>query len=223
MFNPPNRPSQSIPSSSRDPVQHRQDDPNETDEEWEEETTYALLDLGRKTSPAVLRAALQNDPTYQIIGLDSPTPFLRLGSLFFRGKHERTLGTDLVVGPPGWDGDRSGQAPHQSRANSWGTVGAGVRTATVGAVGGSSAASGGGGLGLNDTRYQVIAATRKRVHMERVSIVRKTSLNSDDSVAVASVNADGVTGEGEEGRSVPHEEATADTEEASGMEDAVQS
>ncbi|KXS10481.1 hypothetical protein M427DRAFT_37008 [Gonapodya prolifera JEL478] len=34
------------------------------DDDWEEETTYALLDLGRHTPSSLIRSALDKDPTY---------------------------------------------------------------------------------------------------------------------------------------------------------------
>ena len=56
------------------------------DDEYEE--FYVVLEL-----PEGHRS---QDETYQLIGLDTPTPVLKLGNTVFRGSHEDILGTHLI-------------------------------------------------------------------------------------------------------------------------------
>lgn len=69
---------------------------------------------------------LSQDETYQLIGLDTPTPVLKLGNAVFRGSHEDVLGTHLVfsdaedlVSLPG-----SAKLPTPTQAAAVGTAGA---------------------------------------------------------------------------------------------------
>lgn len=59
------------------------------DDEYEE--IFVMLEL-----PELHPTFLSSCDTYSLIGLDTPTPILKLGSAVFRGSHEETLGTHLV-------------------------------------------------------------------------------------------------------------------------------
>ena len=61
------------------------------DDDDEYEDLYVVLEL-----PEVHSSFLSSCETYSLIGLDSPTPILKLGSAVFRGSHEDALGTHLV-------------------------------------------------------------------------------------------------------------------------------
>ncbi|KXS15675.1 hypothetical protein M427DRAFT_32103 [Gonapodya prolifera JEL478] len=149
------------------------------DDDWEEETTYALLDLGRHTPSSLIRSALDKDPTYQLIGLDTPTPYLRLGHLVFRGKHERTIGTELIIGPTGWDYEdrRAAEAAiplGKPQSGPWIDRGP-PPGPTMGPYAGGPGAGGIGGIGgAGDQRYEIVATTRRRVHMTRVQLTQRT-------------------------------------------------
>ena len=61
----------------------------EEDEDYED--LYVVLEL-----PEVHPQFLTSCDEYQLIGLNTPTPFLKLGTAVFKGTHEDTLGTSLV-------------------------------------------------------------------------------------------------------------------------------
>jgi hypothetical protein len=58
------------------------------DDDDDHEFFYVVLELPE--------GHLSQDETYQLIGLDTPTPILKLGNAVFRGSHEDVLGTHLV-------------------------------------------------------------------------------------------------------------------------------
>jgi|EP01043_Picozoa_sp_COSAG02_P060098 hypothetical protein len=61
------------------------------DDEDEYEDVFVMLEL-----PDLHSSFLSSCDTYSLIGLDTPTPILKLGGAVFRGSHEDTLGTHLV-------------------------------------------------------------------------------------------------------------------------------
>ena len=61
------------------------------DDDDEYEDIFVMLEL-----PDVHASFLSSCETYSLIGLDTPTPMLKLGSAVFRGSHEDMLGTHLV-------------------------------------------------------------------------------------------------------------------------------
>ena len=65
--------------------------PTGGDEDDEYEEFFVMLEL-----PELHSSFLSSCETYSLIGLDTTTPILKLGSAVFRGSHEDTLGTHLV-------------------------------------------------------------------------------------------------------------------------------
>ena len=61
------------------------------DDDEEYEDSYVILDL-----PDVLPTFLASCESYQLIGLGTATPFLKLGTAVLKGCYEENLGTDLV-------------------------------------------------------------------------------------------------------------------------------
>ncbi|KAJ3124157.1 60S ribosomal protein L38 [Nowakowskiella sp. JEL0407] len=70
--------------------------PEIDDEEWEEETTYVILDLGSDSSPQTIHQLAQNYEGISILGLETATPFLRIGNIHYKGQVERGLGTHMI-------------------------------------------------------------------------------------------------------------------------------
>ncbi|WVQ73391.1 hypothetical protein IAR50_002962 [Cryptococcus sp. DSM 104548] len=62
--------------------------------EEEEEEMYVTLDLGT----AVDAKSLQTESGYQLIGMDTPTPFLRLGNQIFKGDVTPLIGDEIICG-----------------------------------------------------------------------------------------------------------------------------
>ena len=61
------------------------------DDDEDHEDVFILLEL-----PDTPASFLSSNTSYSLIGLDTPTPVLKLGSAVFRGTHEDVLGTHLV-------------------------------------------------------------------------------------------------------------------------------
>ncbi|KAI8593347.1 hypothetical protein BDZ88DRAFT_139496 [Geranomyces variabilis] len=80
------------------------------DDEWEEETKYIVLDVGSELAAADVQAAAAEHQGVSIIGLDSATPYLRIGDMIFQGAVDRTLGTDLIFATSAQDGTRAQRA-----------------------------------------------------------------------------------------------------------------
>ncbi|KIR32238.1 hypothetical protein I352_05472 [Cryptococcus deuterogattii MMRL2647] len=65
------------------------------DDEYEpEEEVYVTLDLGTTFDSKSLQAESQ----YQLIGLDTPTPFLKLGNQVFKGDITPLIGDQIICG-----------------------------------------------------------------------------------------------------------------------------
>ncbi|KAF8323974.1 hypothetical protein DL93DRAFT_2027817, partial [Clavulina sp. PMI_390] len=63
-------------------------------DDYEEEviTSYVTLDFGNiDTTP------IDNASSYTLIGLDTPTPFLQVGPLIFKGEYDDLLGSELLL------------------------------------------------------------------------------------------------------------------------------
>ncbi|PBK83391.1 hypothetical protein ARMGADRAFT_945093 [Armillaria gallica] len=63
------------------------------DDDYEEEEVifYVTLELGN-VEPALIPSC----DSYQLVGLDTPTPFLQLAGTVLKGRHETLLGTELL-------------------------------------------------------------------------------------------------------------------------------
>ncbi|OWZ26982.1 hypothetical protein C347_06633 [Cryptococcus neoformans AD2-60a] len=65
------------------------------DDEYEhEEEVYVTLDLGTTFD----NKSLQAESQYQLIGLDTPTPFLKLGNQVFKGEITPLIGDEIICG-----------------------------------------------------------------------------------------------------------------------------
>jgi hypothetical protein len=62
---------------------------HEEDDEYED--VFVVLEL-----PDLPDAFLEDCKTYQLIGVDTETPMLRLGSSVFKGSFQDVLGTNLI-------------------------------------------------------------------------------------------------------------------------------
>jgi hypothetical protein len=116
------------------------------DDDDEYEDLYVVLEL-----PEVHSSFLSSCETYSLIGLDSPTPILKLGSAVFRGSHEDALGTHLVFS----DAEELASLPTSARLPAPTRSGA---TARAGAAAAPPARS----------RQHLIAQTTQKICFERV-------------------------------------------------------
>jgi hypothetical protein len=64
------------------------------EDDYEYETEYIILETGPRTTTQTLLAASASG--VKLIGMDTPTPYLRIGNLTFKGKHDLNVGTDLI-------------------------------------------------------------------------------------------------------------------------------
>ncbi|WWC96299.1 hypothetical protein V866_003166 [Kwoniella sp. B9012] len=70
------------------------DELDEDEYEEEEEEIYVTMDLGTTLDAK----ALQNENQYQLVGLDTPLPFLKLGNQIFQGQNTPLIGDEVVLG-----------------------------------------------------------------------------------------------------------------------------
>ncbi|KAK6907992.1 hypothetical protein I203_101993 [Kwoniella mangroviensis CBS 8507] len=70
------------------------DELDEDEFEEEEEEIYVTMDLGTTLDAK----ALQNENQYQLVGLDTPLPFLKLGNQIFQGQTTPLIGDEVVLG-----------------------------------------------------------------------------------------------------------------------------
>ncbi|WVF68998.1 hypothetical protein IAT40_003772 [Kwoniella sp. CBS 6097] len=70
------------------------DDLDEDQYEDEEEEMYVTMDLGTTLDAK----ALQNETQYQLIGLDTPLPFLKIGNQIFQGEVTPLIGDEVILG-----------------------------------------------------------------------------------------------------------------------------
>ena len=75
------------------------------------QTQYVTLSLPPTTT---LTHAIACNSTSQLIGLHSPSPFLRLGTAYFKGEHVQTIGTDLIFAA-----EEGGADDTQTGATKW--------------------------------------------------------------------------------------------------------
>ncbi|KAG1750197.1 hypothetical protein EDB19DRAFT_1937250 [Suillus lakei] len=71
----------------------------------DDEEFYVTLDLG-----TVEPTLLPSSSTYRLVGLDTPTPFLQLSGSFFRGRHDKLLGSELLFTEGKNDSERNTRA-----------------------------------------------------------------------------------------------------------------
>ncbi|KZS95200.1 hypothetical protein SISNIDRAFT_408723 [Sistotremastrum niveocremeum HHB9708] len=83
---------ESLVSGSRhvDEFGDEEDYTSDSDGDVEEEVSYVTLDLGQ-IHPTLLPSC----STCRIAGLDTPTPYMQLGSTIFKGQHQTLIGTEL--------------------------------------------------------------------------------------------------------------------------------
>ncbi|WVW84885.1 hypothetical protein I302_106920 [Kwoniella bestiolae CBS 10118] len=67
---------------------------DEDEYEEEEEEIYVTMDLGTTLDSK----ALQSENQYQLIGLDTPLPFLKLGNQIFQGQTTPLIGDEVILG-----------------------------------------------------------------------------------------------------------------------------
>ncbi|BFZ62998.1 hypothetical protein YB2330_004110 [Saitoella coloradoensis] len=69
----------------------RRPDENAEEDEYEEQVSYVTLDFG--SNPL----SFDQIKEYQLIGLDSKTPIIRLGQNIYRGTWNELLGTEIIL------------------------------------------------------------------------------------------------------------------------------
>ncbi|WWD18648.1 hypothetical protein CI109_103101 [Kwoniella shandongensis] len=79
------------------------DDEDEYEDEEDDEEIYVTLDLGE----TIDSKALQTETQYQLIGLDTPLPFLKLGNHVFQGEVTPLIGDEVILGL-----ERNHENPH---------------------------------------------------------------------------------------------------------------
>ncbi|KAG2178271.1 hypothetical protein INT43_003524 [Umbelopsis isabellina] len=67
-----------------------------SDDELLTETQYIILDVGDTVSDDIIESA-QASGGCSLVGLDTPTPFLQLGTDVYQGQHDETIGTRGVA------------------------------------------------------------------------------------------------------------------------------
>ncbi|ORX92071.1 hypothetical protein K493DRAFT_339004 [Basidiobolus meristosporus CBS 931.73] len=67
--------------------------------EYEEEVNYIVLDLGTEVTTDMLKSS--GTDGYSLMGLDTESPYLKIGNMVFKGQYDETLGTELVFCPSG--------------------------------------------------------------------------------------------------------------------------
>ncbi|WWC88659.1 uncharacterized protein L201_003572 [Kwoniella dendrophila CBS 6074] len=67
---------------------------DEDEYEEEEEEIYVTMDLGTTLDAK----ALQNESQYQLVGLDTPLPFLKVGNQVFQGQSTPLIGDEVILG-----------------------------------------------------------------------------------------------------------------------------
>ncbi|RUS13561.1 hypothetical protein BC937DRAFT_95133 [Endogone sp. FLAS-F59071] len=82
------------------------------------QTSYIVLDLGSDVNAEVITSAAAKSGGYSLVGLDTPTPYLQIGPLIFRGEFDETIGTDLLFSQTEErrpTANASGTLPHRRR------------------------------------------------------------------------------------------------------------
>ncbi|KAJ3380330.1 hypothetical protein HDU92_006050 [Lobulomyces angularis] len=70
-------------------------DDMDIDENYEEEVSYQILNISNEVSKEELKNS-ELESGYAVIGLESETPYIRIGEHIFEGKLRKTIGTDLI-------------------------------------------------------------------------------------------------------------------------------
>ncbi|KAG0143444.1 hypothetical protein CROQUDRAFT_26630, partial [Cronartium quercuum f. sp. fusiforme G11] len=78
--------------------------PEDAQDEWEEEVEYLTLDMGLSSLD---RKSLSPEANFQLLGLNTPNPFLKIAGQFFMGTHEHLIGTELIM----QEGQKTGSKP----------------------------------------------------------------------------------------------------------------
>jgi hypothetical protein len=68
----------------------------DNEDEWEEESTYMIMDLGSDLTIDLLKRSLEINNGYSIIGLDTDQPMFKIGNFVYKGEVDYSLGTDLI-------------------------------------------------------------------------------------------------------------------------------
>lgn len=64
------------------------------DEEFVYEKEYIVLDTSAENTSSIASSASAGG--IKLIGMDTPTPYLRVGTMVFKGKHDVNVGTDMI-------------------------------------------------------------------------------------------------------------------------------
>ncbi|KAI9099440.1 hypothetical protein DFS34DRAFT_617585 [Phlyctochytrium arcticum] len=96
--------------SSLAPLSDSDDDGYNSDE-WETEEQYIVMDLGPDVSADSLKDAASKFGGVSMTGLESETPYLRVGNLYFEGAFDVRLGTDMIFAVGEDDENRTRRAP----------------------------------------------------------------------------------------------------------------
>ncbi|GHJ84859.1 hypothetical protein NliqN6_1261 [Naganishia liquefaciens] len=86
---------QEWPHAGPSRLQGEPEQPVGDDDEYEdvEEEIYVTLDLGPNADPMTLGTGTE----YQLIGLDTPTPYLKIGNDVFRGTPQQLIGSEIIT------------------------------------------------------------------------------------------------------------------------------
>ncbi|MBW0541718.1 hypothetical protein O181_081433 [Austropuccinia psidii MF-1] len=80
-------------NSEWEQVQDFETELNQEAEEWSEEVEYLTFDFGTSLGPP----SITSFENFQLLGLNSATPFIKLGSQVYRGEYESLVGTELIM------------------------------------------------------------------------------------------------------------------------------
>lgn len=80
------------------------DAPNFDDDDYsEEEVSYVTLDLGSSSQNHL--AAVDQAHEIQLAGLETDTPYLRVGPQVFSGQWDELIGSEIILAPQGQTGE----------------------------------------------------------------------------------------------------------------------
>ncbi|SCZ98343.1 BZ3500_MvSof-1268-A1-R1_Chr3-2g06309 [Microbotryum saponariae] len=77
-----------------EPREHQVNDADDSDEWEQDEVTYLTLDFGAKLAVETLN---QERGHIQLLGLESSTPYARVGPQFYQGQHETLIGDQVLL------------------------------------------------------------------------------------------------------------------------------
>ncbi|KAI9201800.1 uncharacterized protein BJ171DRAFT_195765 [Polychytrium aggregatum] len=86
----------------------------ESDWVEEESVSYAVLDFGADLHPVALRRVMEDYNGMSVVGIDTATPYVRLGNMTFQGVLDQAIGTDLLFEQ---QTDTHGNATHKYVGN----------------------------------------------------------------------------------------------------------